>query len=119
MTPTPTIYSRSLHPPTSCSTPTSAPLCDLVLDIVPTPTPTITPSSSPSVFSPSSIPDLVGWFDASTGVTVSGGKVNDWTDLSSVMGNFNYSTGTKADYNSNGFGDYVRVYTIIITGKMK
>ena len=81
--------------------------CQLVISC-PSPTPTTTstptPTPTPSVFTPASISDLVGWFDAGQGVTTTLGKVNTWDDLSNTMGDFTYSTGTKADYNSSGFG---------------
>ena len=122
-TPTPSITpTRTLTPtPTKTSTPTPtrtpAPACDITYTELPSPTPSPTPTITPTntssptptpspiaPFSPTSISDLVGWFDAGQGVNSSFGDVNTWDDLSNTMGDFTYSTGTKAQHNLSGFG---------------
>lgn len=69
-----------------------------------TPSPTPTPTPSPVPFNPSQIANLIGWYDASQNVDVTGSDVNYWDDLTNIMGNLNYAFGTKAVYYTNGFG---------------
>lgn len=61
-------------------------------------------------FSPTDISNLVGWWDAAQGVTLSGSDVTAWADQSVTTGTFTKQTGTNYTYNSSGFGVNSRPY---------
>ena len=67
-------------------------------------------------FSPTDISNLVGWWDAGTGVSVTGNAVNSWQDLSSTTGDFSYTTGTKATYYTSSFGTNSKPYIHGVNG---
>jgi len=62
------------------------------------------PGATGGGFTPADISDLVGWWDAEQGVTLSGTDVTSWVDQSNTAGDFTKSTGTNYTYNSSGFG---------------
>lgn len=62
----------------------------------------VTPAPPPP-FSPADISDLVGWFDVSQSVTLTGTNVDSIEDLSSSMGDLLFERGTKATYYPSGF----------------
>lgn len=55
-------------------------------------------------FTPADISNLVGWWDAGQGVSLSGTDVTSWVDQSNTSGTFTKQAGSNYTYNSSGFG---------------
>jgi hypothetical protein len=101
LTPTPTVTPTLT--PTATVTPTLTPTATVTS--TPSSTPTNTPTPSTAGFSPSSVPDMIGWWRADAGVSVNGfSQVTSWADQVSIIGDLTINAGGLVPYYLSGFG---------------
>lgn len=92
--PTPTVTSTPTQTPSSTNTPTPT----ATQTLTPTPTLTQTPTPSPVVWTPALLPNLFDWWTSTSGVSLSGSDVNNWTGYNGNLFQ-NYNGSFKPSYN--------------------